>query len=177
MELVKIKDHPSLMRDMSSNAVLNTNQDELNEFNIKRQKILTEKREKEERQARWDKEAEEFDDEEEIEESYNAECTSCDWEGPESDTLTIEGQMCCPECREPVYTAEQVEENRKMDINQALEELKQEFESLMVAEETPAVQPMKCTFCEWHGDWTDTDNNEEGEDICPECKSPVVDVE
>ena len=55
MELVKIKDHPSLMRDMSSNAVLNTNQDELNEFNIKRQKILTEKREKEETKLRLSK--------------------------------------------------------------------------------------------------------------------------
>ena len=52
MELVKIKDYPSLMRDMSSNAVLNTNQEELLEFNSKRQKILNEKREKEEMKLR-----------------------------------------------------------------------------------------------------------------------------
>lgn len=52
MELVKIKDYPSLMRDMGSNAVLNTNQEELLEFNSKRQKILNEKREKEEMKKR-----------------------------------------------------------------------------------------------------------------------------
>jgi hypothetical protein len=52
MQLVKIKDHPSLMRDMSSNAVLNTNKDELNQFNTARQKILSEKREKEETKIR-----------------------------------------------------------------------------------------------------------------------------
>lgn len=52
MQLVKIKDHPSLMRDMSSNAVLNTNKDELNQFNTARQKILSEKREKEETKMR-----------------------------------------------------------------------------------------------------------------------------
>lgn len=40
------------MRDMGSNAVLNTNQEELLEFNSKRQKILNEKREKEEMKKR-----------------------------------------------------------------------------------------------------------------------------
>ena len=40
------------MRDMSSNAVLNTNKDELNQFNTARQKILSEKREKEETKIR-----------------------------------------------------------------------------------------------------------------------------
>jgi hypothetical protein len=52
MELVKIKDHPSLMRDISSNAVLNTNKQELDEFNKKRQKIIGEKREREETKLR-----------------------------------------------------------------------------------------------------------------------------
>lgn len=55
MELVKIKDYPSLMRDLTSNAVLNTNIDELNEFNKKRQNILTEKLEREESKLRLSK--------------------------------------------------------------------------------------------------------------------------
>lgn len=37
---------------MSSNAVLNTNKDELSQFNTARQKILSEKREKEETKMR-----------------------------------------------------------------------------------------------------------------------------
>lgn len=51
MNLVKIKDS-QYVRDMQSNAVLNTNASELNEFNMKRHKILTEKREKEETKTR-----------------------------------------------------------------------------------------------------------------------------
>lgn len=95
------------------------------------QVVLTELGEQEEkeraaRQAEWDA----MDDEPE-EEPYHAECTSCEWEGPEADTITIEGQMCCPECREVVWTAEQVTEQRALDLNKALEELKQEFDTLL----------------------------------------------
>ena len=82
-------------------------------------KMEQEEKEREERRARWDKEEEE---ESEIDEPYHAECTSCVWTGPEEDTITIEGVMCCPECREPVYTAEQVKENRVLDLNEALED-------------------------------------------------------
>lgn len=90
---------------------------------------IQEEKESEERMAKW---RDEFDeDEEEIEESYNAECTSCEWTGPEGDTLTIEGQMCCPDCREPVFTAEQVAEQHKKDLEEALQELKDEFERIM----------------------------------------------
>lgn len=31
-----------------------------------------------------------------------AECVQCSWKGALADTWDIEGQMCCPECREPV---------------------------------------------------------------------------
>lgn len=115
---------------------------------------IQEAKEWEERKAKWAQE----EDEEEIEESYHAECTSCAWEGPEADTITVEGVMCCPECREPVWTAEQVQEQRQKDMQHALEELKQEFEQLMAATH-------KCTECEWQGkeDECETDG------ICPNC--------
>ena len=32
----------------------------------------------------------------------NSACTGCAWEGPIDDTYDVEGQMVCPECREPV---------------------------------------------------------------------------
>lgn len=51
MNLVKIKD-TAFVRDMQTNAVLNINSKELDEFNQKRQKILSEKREKEETKLR-----------------------------------------------------------------------------------------------------------------------------
>ena len=94
-------------------------------------------KEDEERKKYWESLDEEDEDtEDEEEKPYHAKCTSCEWSGPESDTWTIEGQMCCPECREPVYTAEQVlEQEQEMDMGQALEELKQEFENLLAMEE------------------------------------------
>ena len=84
---------------------------ELTEHGIQKAK------EDEEQMAEWNKE---FDE--------NAECTSCEWTGPEEDTLTIEGQMCCPECREPVWTAEQVKERDDEEMRQALEELTNELD-------------------------------------------------
>lgn len=102
---------------------------ELTEHGVK------EAKEWEERKAKWALEDDE-DDEKSNEEPYHAECTSCAWEGPEEDTITIEGVMCCPDCREPVYTAEQVNEMCKLDLDQALQELKDEFEMLMSQEDT-----------------------------------------
>jgi len=37
----------------------------------------------------------------------NAECVQCDWTGAVDDTHDIEGQMVCPECREPVEILEE----------------------------------------------------------------------
>lgn len=47
MNYAKVVDNPSLVRDMQTNAVLNTNQKEVEEFNLRRKKILEEKAEKE----------------------------------------------------------------------------------------------------------------------------------
>lgn len=51
MNLVKIKD-TTYVRDMQTNAVLNVNAKEINEFNEKRQKILSDRKEKEETKLR-----------------------------------------------------------------------------------------------------------------------------
>lgn len=51
MKLVKIKDS-SFVRDMSSNAVLNVNKAELNEFNEKRKRILAQKQQTEQMNVR-----------------------------------------------------------------------------------------------------------------------------
>lgn len=52
MKLAKIEDHPDLVRDMETNAVLNVNKKQIDEFNLKRQKILQEKKEREQTQNR-----------------------------------------------------------------------------------------------------------------------------
>jgi uncharacterized Zn finger protein (UPF0148 family) len=96
-----------------------------------------------ERQAEWDNYTEESsDNDEELDfsdvtdiEPYHAECLSCAWAGPEEDTIMIEGQMCCPDCRETVLTAEQVQEQRTQDLELALQELKDEFNKLMEEED------------------------------------------
>ena len=69
----------------------------------------------------------------EIEALEQVECVQCDWRGLVDETYDVEGQMVCPECREPVEFVN-VDE---MDIEDALEELKQEFEMLMAQEEMP----------------------------------------
>ena len=69
----------------------------------------------------------------EIEALEQVECVQCDWKGLVDETYDVEGQMVCPECREPVEFVN----GEDMDIEDALEELKMEFEQLMAAEETP----------------------------------------
>jgi hypothetical protein len=46
----------------------------------------------------------------------NSACTGCAWEGPIDDTYDVEGQMVCPECREPVEILSEEDEARA-DIN------------------------------------------------------------
>ena len=58
----------------------------------------------------------------EIEALEQVECVQCDWKGLVDETYDVEGQMVCPECREPV---EFVNGDNDMDIEEALEELKQ----------------------------------------------------
>lgn len=62
MKIAKVVDNPSLVRDMETNAVLNVNQKELIEFNLKRKKILEEKVEKEETKTRLAKIEQEMSD-------------------------------------------------------------------------------------------------------------------
>lgn len=62
MKIAKVVDNPSLVRDLESNAILNVNQKELIEFNLKRKKILEEKIEKEETKIRLAKIEQEMSD-------------------------------------------------------------------------------------------------------------------
>jgi hypothetical protein len=52
MRIAKVQDHPDLVRDMETNAVLNVNKKQIDDFNLKRQKILQEKMERENTQTR-----------------------------------------------------------------------------------------------------------------------------
>lgn len=62
MTYAKVVDNPSLVRDMESSAILNTNQREIIDFNLKRKKILEEKFEKEETKVRLAKIEQEMSD-------------------------------------------------------------------------------------------------------------------
>jgi len=66
------------------------------------------------------------------------------------------------------------DDERRLDLEEALAELKRDFESLTMADQQP--QLMKCIKCSWTGDWMDTDNDDDG-NTCPECGSPVEDVD
>lgn len=68
----------------------------------------------------------------EIEALEEVECVQCLWKGLVDETYDVEGQMVCPECREPV---EFVNGGDEISMEDALEELKQEFEQLMAQEE------------------------------------------
>lgn len=62
MKYAKIQDHPNLVRDMETNIILNTNKKEIDDFNLKRKKILEEKAEKEETKIRLAKIEQEMSD-------------------------------------------------------------------------------------------------------------------
>ena len=134
---------------------------------------IQEEKERQERMARWKKEEEESEE--------LVPCYSCGLEHKESELPELNGQLYCPDCQEGWVMMENREETPvdAIDLEDVLEELKQEFESLMVAEESSNVVEMKCTNCEWVGDWTDTDSKDtdlEVVDICPECGSLVEEV-
>jgi Zn finger protein HypA/HybF involved in hydrogenase expression len=138
---------------------------------------IVEERERAERQARWDKEARDAEE--------AVPCFSCGALHKESELPELSGQYHCPDCHEGWVMMDSREQDDDDyipvgDLEADLEALKQEFDSL-IASEGETVVPMKCTNCEWTGDWCDTGNitNDEGEsyDTCPECDSPVVDVE
>jgi hypothetical protein len=66
------------------------------------------------------------------------------------------------------------DEDRVKDLEDALEELKAEFEALCAddADELKLIN-CACKGCAWEGPIDDTLNNEHDEMVCPECKSRV----
>jgi len=119
---------------------------ELTEFGIQEEK------ERAERQARWDQEAK--DAEEEVP------CYSCGAMHKESDLPELSGQYHCPDCHQGWVMMEFREEEPvdEEELARALEELKQEFEAL-------TAHTHHCTEC----DWTGLESDHEKEGICPKC--------
>ena len=131
---------------------------------------IKEEQEKQERDARWAKQR--ADEEEEVP------CFSCGAMHKESELPELSGQYHCPDCHEGWVMMDQREEDEEepvdtAELERALEELKAEFEALSA---TVDVVPVKCPSCDWAGDWTETSNDDDGDDICPECGALVEDV-
>ena len=130
-------------------------------------------------------------------------CTKCKWVGqsydadwvwPEDETGEKEAKKVCPMCdsdteltevgikeekekqermARAINSMEEEEEEEPVsetDLLEALEDLKREFDALSA---TAQFVPMKCSVCDWTGDWTDTTSNDDEEDTCPECGSFV----
>jgi hypothetical protein len=66
-------------------------------------------------------------------------------------------------------------EDRVMDLEDALEELKAEFEALMASDAAEGLKLINCACkgCAWEGPIDDTLNNADDEMVCPECSSYV----
>jgi hypothetical protein len=54
-EVIKVKDSPELVRDISSRAILNTDRKGLQNYNLQREKILEQKREQQRTKERLNK--------------------------------------------------------------------------------------------------------------------------
>ena len=121
---------------------------------------LKEKQERDEREARWAQE--EKDSEEEVP------CFSCEAMHKESELPELNGQLHCPDCHEGWVMMDMREEEPvdEADLQEALEELKREFEELMT-------HTHKCTECEWTG----TEEQCETEGICPNCAAHTEEIE
>jgi hypothetical protein len=114
-----------------------------------------EKRERDERMARWKEEEEQVD------------CFSCGVPHKESDLPEMSGQYICPTCGEGWIMAFQREEEPvdESELADALEELKREFELAMNSSH-------QCTECEWFGNGNETEDG-----LCPSCHAPVKLIE
>ena len=91
---------------------------------------LKEEKEKQEREARWAKE--------EAENEQEVPCFSCGAMHKESELPELSGQYHCPDCHEGWVMMDMREEDvaeRTKELEDALEELKQEFEKLMETED------------------------------------------
>lgn len=133
-----------------------------------------EEKERNEREQRWKREAKEMEE--------TVPCFSCGLPHKESDLPELNGQLYCPDCNEGWVMKDNrgdVENTDSFESDDALQELKDEFERL-IAQKVNALVPMKCTSCKWEGDWTETDNKDiDGidTDVCPECGSLIEQVE
>lgn len=127
---------------------------ELTEVGIK------DEQESKDRMARW--EQEEKDSEEEVP------CYSCGAMHKESELPELSGQLHCPDCHEGWIIMDMREEEPvdEADLQEALEELKREFEDLIS-------HTHKCTECEWTG----TEVQCETEGICPNCCAYIEEIE
>jgi predicted RNA-binding Zn-ribbon protein involved in translation (DUF1610 family) len=125
---------------------------------------LKEKQERDERMARWAQE--EKDAEEEVP------CFSCEAMHKESELPELSGQYHCPSCGEGWVMMdmreedEEYDEQRTKELQEALEELKREFDELMT-------HTFKCTECEWTGSVEDIVT----EGICPNCAAHIELIE
>lgn len=129
---------------------------------------LEEEREKEERMARWAKEA--ADEEEPVP------CFSCGEKYLESSELVdLGGQYHCPSCGEGwVMNDMREDDEEEYDTAQALEELKREFENLLASEEEPDHSAdFSCVQCDWKGKIDETVEDKNNECVCPKCGSPI----
>jgi predicted RNA-binding Zn-ribbon protein involved in translation (DUF1610 family) len=126
-----------------------------------REREQAEDRKREERMARWEKELAEEDEEESVD------CYSCGVPHKESELPEMSSQYICPTCGDGWIMADQRDEEPvdQTDLEEALEELKLEFEKLMAGTHY-------CTECHWAGE-----EAELVEGKCPECNSDVEPIE
>lgn len=128
-----------------------------------------EEKERAERKARWEQEQAEWDAEHPEE---AVECYSCGVPSKESELITMEGQYICPACGEAWVMPENREmtEEQSIDLENALQELKDEFDRLLQAD-------MQCAQCDWAGTVDEAVENDKGELNCPECGGPIETIE
>jgi hypothetical protein len=139
-------------------------------------------KEEQEKKERMTRAIHSMKEEEESEEEVP--CYSCGAMHKESELPELSGQLHCPDCHEgwvmmDMREEEPVDEN---DLLEALEELKREFDALSATDEVVPMKswelvPMKCTECDWMGDWTETASNDDEEDVCPRCAAHVEEIE
>lgn len=122
-------------------------------------------------------------------------CTKCKWKGQSYDAEwqwqdkdgndLEDAKKVCPMCDSDLILTESgaKEEKERAERMAEIDAMLAEDESSDALSDTAdtgdseVVCPMKCTKCEWTGDWTDTKNDDDGFDICPNCGGDVEDVE
>ena len=98
---------------------------------------------------------------------YNDHCPECN--GTEFDWIDYDPDTAKGRKNREKYCIPALPPMDEADLEQALEELKSEFEALSIIE-------AECVQCDWRGAIDDTHDND-GEMCCPECGEPVEIVE